>query len=340
MLSGRLAAQHHQPHDLPDPGGVPADGGANGRPVPRGRELVAWTWPSPSADPCESVRPTVAGVNHFPVVTALDVDGADGFAILADMVEEAGGLAALAPHPGRPEADSFSRLDFVQRHALKLTLLDKWGAFPAAGDRHIAEFLPWVLTESSHWGADFNLELTSIATRQEHQAGYIADVDAWLDGSKTLQTWASGELPALVIDSLVTGEPARAPGQHPQRRPGAGRGRRRGGRVDLRDRRRRDPGPRRRPAPAALRRAGAPARGRGRADGARPPSRATVGWPRRPSSSTPWPAGATSGRRRPWWTSSCRPRRRGSRSSPGRADHRGGPPCSSASSDSGPWACP
>ncbi len=156
--------------------------------------------------PAESVRPTVAGVNHFPVVTALDVDGRDGFAIMAEMVEEAGGLAALAPHPGRPKAETFSRLDFVQRHALKLTLLDRWGALPAAGDRHVAEFLPWVLTEDSHWGADFNLELTSIATRKEHQAGYVADVDAWLGGTKELQTWFSGELPALVIDSLVTGE--------------------------------------------------------------------------------------------------------------------------------------
>ena len=106
----------------------------------------------------------------------------DGFAILAEMVDEAGGLAALAPHPGRPEAEEFSRLDFVQRHALKLTLLDKWGALPAAGDRHIAEFLPWVLTEASGWGADFNIELTSIDRRQEHQEGYIADVDAWLAG--------------------------------------------------------------------------------------------------------------------------------------------------------------
>jgi len=88
--------------------------------------------------PMEAVRPTVAGVNHFPVVTALDVDGEDGFDIMAGMVEEAGGLAALAPRPGRPAAEEFSRLDFVQRHALKLTLLDKWGAFPAAGDRHIA----------------------------------------------------------------------------------------------------------------------------------------------------------------------------------------------------------
>jgi alpha-galactosidase len=165
--------------------------------------------------PAEAVAPTVAGVNHFPVVTTLDVDGEDGFAILAGMVEEAGGLAALAPHPGRPEAEDFSRLDFVQRHALKLTLLDKWGAFPAAGDRHIAEFVPWVLTEESGWGADFNVELTSIDRRQEHQDGYIADVDAWLGGTKKLQTWQSGELPALVIDSLVTGDPRNLPANIP-----------------------------------------------------------------------------------------------------------------------------
>ena len=109
------------------------------------------------------------------------------------------------PGPDRPKAEEFSRLDFVQRHALKLTLLEKWGALPAAGDRHIAEFVPWVLTEESDWGAEFNVELTSIDRRQEHQDGYIADVDAWLAGTKKLQTWQSGELPALVIDSLVTG---------------------------------------------------------------------------------------------------------------------------------------
>ncbi len=161
--------------------------------------------------PMEAVTPTVAGVNHFPVVTSLDVDGEDGFAILADMVAEAGGLDALRPDPGRPEAEPFSHLDFVQRHALKLTLLEKWGALPAAGDRHVAEFVPWVLTEEGHWGADFNIALTSIVTREEHQAGYIADVDAWLAGTKDLQTWQSGELPALVIDSLVTGDTRQLP---------------------------------------------------------------------------------------------------------------------------------
>ncbi len=249
--------------------------------------------------PAEAVRPTVAGVNHFPVVTALDVDGEDGFAIMAGMVEEAGGLAALAPHPGRPEAEAFSPLDFVQRHVLKLTLLDKWGAFPAAGDRHIAEFLPWVLTEGSDWGAEFNVELTSIDQRQEHQDGYIADVDAWLAGTKKLQTWYSGELPALVIDSLVTGEhrelPANIPnaGQVPDVPAGCGGG------VDLRGRRRRRPGTGRGAPPSALRRAGPSPRGGGRDDRGRRPRRATGLWPRRPSSSTPWPGGVTSTGPRP-----------------------------------------
>ena len=55
------------------------------------------------------------------------------------------------------------------------------------------------------------MALTSIDTREEHQAGYIADVDAWLAGTKDLQTWQSGELPALVIDSLVTGTPRPLP---------------------------------------------------------------------------------------------------------------------------------
>lgn len=165
--------------------------------------------------PAESVRPTVAGINHLPIVTALEVDGADGFALLAGMVEDAGGLSALVPYPGRPEAELFSPLDFVQRHVLKLTLLDKWGALPAAGDRHIAEFVPWVLTEESEWGGAFNVGLTSIETRQKHQEGYIADVDAWLAGTKELQTWYSGELPALVIDSLTTGQRRELPANIP-----------------------------------------------------------------------------------------------------------------------------
>ena len=153
----------------------------------------------------EAVRPTVTGVNHFPVVTALDVGGADGLALLADLVDEVGGLASLHPVPGREPAEPFSKLDFARRHVLSLTLLDRFGALPAAGDRHLAEFLPSILTEESGWGAAWGFDPTPMSTREEHQRGFIADVDATLSGDRELPTWASGELVAPVIDSLITG---------------------------------------------------------------------------------------------------------------------------------------
>jgi len=40
------------------------------------------------------------------------------------LVEEVGGLDALAPYPGRPEPEMFSKLHFAERHLFKLTLLD------------------------------------------------------------------------------------------------------------------------------------------------------------------------------------------------------------------------
>ena len=88
---------------------------------------------------------------------------------------------------------------------MQLTLLERWGAIPAANDRHLAEFFPSILTAESGWGPTFGIELTSIEKREEHQDGYMADVGAWLAGTKDLQTWPSGELPAAVIDSLLTG---------------------------------------------------------------------------------------------------------------------------------------
>ena len=161
--------------------------------------------------PHTAVRPVVAGVNHFPVVCELDVDGADGFAMLGEMVGELGGLDALRRGANRSPAEPFTKADFAHRHVLKLALLERFGALPAAGDRHLAEFLPSILTEESGWGEAWGIELTTIAQREKHQAQYVADVDAVLSGAGELKTWDSGELVAPVIDSLVTGDARELP---------------------------------------------------------------------------------------------------------------------------------
>jgi alpha-galactosidase/6-phospho-beta-glucosidase family protein len=161
--------------------------------------------------PMEAVAPSVTGINHFPVLTSLTVDGENGFDIIRDLVEEVGGLDSLAPYPGRPEAEVFSKLDFAQRHMLKLTMLDRWGTFPAAGDRHIAEFVSFALTPESEWGAKYNIELSPISRREKNAAEDIANVDAWLAGTKDLQTWQSGELPSPMIEAMLTNVQFEAP---------------------------------------------------------------------------------------------------------------------------------
>jgi alpha-galactosidase len=172
--------------------------------------------------PADAVSCSVTGVNHFPVLTSLELDGADGFDVLRKLVEEVGGLESLKPYPGRPEAEMFSKLDFAQRHLFKLTLLDRWGTFPAAGDRHLAEFVSFALTPESEWGEAYNIALTPISRREQHQDQYVADVDAWLAGTKDLQTWQSGELPSPMIQAMLTGEPFEAPVNIPNTGQGVG----------------------------------------------------------------------------------------------------------------------
>ncbi len=68
-----------------------------------------------------------------------------------------------------------------------------------------------MLTPESGWGAAYNIELSSIARREKHAAEDMADVDAWLAGTKDLQTWQSGELPVPADRVLLTGDPCEAP---------------------------------------------------------------------------------------------------------------------------------
>jgi alpha-galactosidase len=157
------------------------------------------------------VRPVVTGVNHFPVITELEIDGDDGFVLLEAMVDELGGLDALRPDPERSPAPPFSKLDFALRHLLKLSILERYRALPGAGDRHLAEFWPSVLTEESDWGRSWGIEPTPVSARQHDQDTFVAEVGAVLAGEAEPPTWPSGELVAPVIDSLLTGTRREAP---------------------------------------------------------------------------------------------------------------------------------
>ena len=147
------------------------------------------------------IRARVGGINHFTWITELTVRGRDAFPELQEFARQA--LAAR---------DQLDGLDFsrstVDHNMVKASLFRVFGAFPAAGDRHLAEFFPLFLTESADKGRQYGVMLTTIEERYR-----------WLDESKSLLQAVlsgggeakrflqpSGEAVAPLISAVVNGE--------------------------------------------------------------------------------------------------------------------------------------
>ena len=193
-LPGRLAAQHHQPDDRADPVGVPRDVDQGRRAVPRGRQLPRSTWPSPCACPTPAVRPVVSGVNHFPVITELEVDGRDGFDVhrRAGRVGRRDGGPGPRPRPGRSRADVAARLGRAQLpQAVDARALgrDPGGRRPPPGRVRAVDPDRGVRTGARPGASQLTPD---VATASSDQADFIAEVDAQLAGTEQLHTWHVG----------------------------------------------------------------------------------------------------------------------------------------------------
>lgn len=160
----------------------------------------------------------VAGINHLPIAVRVDAGGDDGLQLLVKLARDKPeldrpfdfplptGVGHDLLAPGAP----FTRRALLDANQLKLELLSRFGALPAAGDRHLAEFFPGFLTRSSGWGQRWGVRLTSIADRQSWERSYYDDLVKRL-ASTTAPTMPSGELVAPLLDSLITGKPRRMP---------------------------------------------------------------------------------------------------------------------------------
>ena len=222
----------------------------------------------------------------------------DGFALLSELLDDPSraaeplamdlpeGLGLTKPSPG----PHWTRGDLIAGNRLKFELFRRFGALPAAGDRHLAEFFAGFLTEESGWGGRWGVRLTTIAERESWQAARTAaELEEMLAPPRSRRL-PSGELVAASIDSLLTGHARHLPlnlpnaGQCPDLPDAAVvesictvdgdgiRGRDRGGR----------PAGARRAAPPRRRGPGAHGRGRGHGGPGRGARGDARGSPRRP----------------------------------------------------------
>jgi alpha-galactosidase/6-phospho-beta-glucosidase family protein len=128
----------------------------------------------------EDYEVRVAGVNHLIWLLDLKIRGEDGFLKLREHLSS-GGRPPVLPDQGNWHDN------FLDRWQVKMQLFDLYGALPAAGDRHLAEFFPYFLTPENDYGAEVGVGLTTIPNRKDQVAGA---------GQRVRQA-IEGELPPL-----------------------------------------------------------------------------------------------------------------------------------------------
>ncbi len=157
------------------------------------------------------ITPTVAGVNHLPIITALDVGGDDGLTLLRDLLDheaERGDEPVSTAfveglgHEKVSEGGEWTKRDVLHDNRVKLELFRRFGVLLGAGDRHLVEFFAGFLTEESGWGERWGVGLTSIEDRERGQAKHIQDFDEMLAMTE-VDDLPSGEMVAPVMMCLM-----------------------------------------------------------------------------------------------------------------------------------------
>jgi alpha-galactosidase len=149
----------------------------------------------------ENLTTRIAGVNHLIWVTDLYADGKRVWDELPAITEKilSGGI----------KVDEEDTSVFTDHAKVKSTLFKVYGALPAAGDRHIAEFFPHFITESTNWGADYDVKLTSIEDRMGMEAFARMMIDSVIKGETDLQPFmqdVSTEAANRIIRAVTCGE--------------------------------------------------------------------------------------------------------------------------------------
>jgi alpha-galactosidase len=144
----------------------------------------------------------VAGVNHLIWILNMTIGGRDGL----QMVREAATDGRTPPLP--PFRGDWHE-PFVDRWQLKLKLFDLYGALPAAGDRHLAEFFPYFLLEETGQGADYGVQLTRIAHRRQQVATARDAVHAAIAAPELPNFTRSPEATADIVSAVANGRSMR-----------------------------------------------------------------------------------------------------------------------------------
>src|SRR5882757_2187820 len=162
----------------------------------------------------QDLDPVLAGVNHFPLAVALQVNGEDAFVKLRALMDDPERAATepiwMDPPPMMKwakvsPAAHWSKLDVIANNAVRFEILRRFGVFPGSGDHHSVEFMPGFVHPGNDYGSGWKVHHYGM---EGHRADAVDDVEHYesVRDANDVTRMPSGELVALALDGMVTGD--------------------------------------------------------------------------------------------------------------------------------------
>lgn len=148
--------------------------------------------------PRQDIRVTVQGINHFTWFSKASYQGQDLFPVYRAFCEKYAATGFL-----KGQDDNWMNNYFACSHRVKMDLFLKYGKIAAAGDRHLAEFMPpWYLKDpdtARSWG----FTLTPVSWRKKDLQDRLARRARLLSGQEEPDFKGSGEEGHLMLGALL-----------------------------------------------------------------------------------------------------------------------------------------
>lgn len=164
------------------------------------RDMLAGIYASVTGDrdvKRSDVDVNVVGINHFTWFTAASCKGTDLFPLYREYIEEHYDEGFSEP------GQDWTKCVFDSMNRVKFDLFLRYGYIAAAGDRHLAEFMPGDMylkdPETVH---RWNFTLTSVAWREKDLAERLEMSGALVSGKKDADLIPSGEEGVMQMKAL------------------------------------------------------------------------------------------------------------------------------------------
>ena len=145
----------------------------------------------------EDIHVNVLGINHFTWFDYASYKGMDLFPVYQKYVDE-------HFEEGFEEQDmNWANACFLCAHRVKFDLFRKYGLIAAAGDRHLAEFMPGdTYLNDPETVKDWKFALTTVAWRKEDLKERLAKSRRLVNGEESVELKPTGEEGILLMKAL------------------------------------------------------------------------------------------------------------------------------------------